>query len=84
MVIVSTLFLLKWILILFLHPLPFLSCLLFKEMNELNVLPFQGLFPRAKVLLTLGGTFFLAFWPLILITIASFAALYLVSSSLDL
>ncbi|KAF4347817.1 hypothetical protein G4B88_012930, partial [Cannabis sativa] len=39
-----------------------------------------GLIPRAKLLLTLGGTFFLAFWPLILITVASFSALYFVSA----
>lgn len=44
---------------------------------SLNSEGLEGLFPRAKVLLTLGGTFFLAFWPLILVTIASFAALYL-------
>ncbi|XP_073127718.1 uncharacterized protein [Henckelia pumila] len=37
----------------------------------------EGLIPRAKLLLTLGGTFFLAFWPLILATIAFFCALYL-------
>ena len=39
----------------------------------------QGLIPRAKLLLTLGGTFFMAFWPLILITVSAFTALYLVS-----
>ncbi|KAL0356946.1 UNVERIFIED_CONTAM: hypothetical protein Scaly_1380300 [Sesamum calycinum] len=37
----------------------------------------KGLIPRAKLLLTLGGTFFLGFWPLILVTVASFSALYL-------
>ncbi|MFS7920454.1 hypothetical protein Hanom_Chr03g00225071 [Helianthus anomalus] len=36
-----------------------------------------GLIPRAKVLVTLGGTFFLAFWPLILVTVASFSGVYL-------
>lgn len=39
----------------------------------------QGLIPRAKLLLTIGGTFFFGLWPLILITVASFATLYLVS-----
>ncbi|KAK3002094.1 hypothetical protein RJ639_022549 [Escallonia herrerae] len=43
----------------------------------LNSEGLEGLVPRAKLLLTLGGTFFLAFWPLILITVASFTALYL-------
>ncbi|KAK7343538.1 hypothetical protein VNO77_12343 [Canavalia gladiata] len=42
----------------------------------LNSEGLEGLIPRAKLLLTLGGTFFLAFWPLILITVASFSALY--------
>ncbi|XP_071930984.1 uncharacterized protein [Coffea arabica] len=37
----------------------------------------QGLIPRARLLLTLGGTFFLGFWPLILITFAFFSTLYL-------
>lgn len=41
---------------------------------------FQGLIPRAKLLLTIGGTFFLGFGPLILITVAFFCALYFVSS----
>ncbi|MBA0619767.1 hypothetical protein Godav_005574 [Gossypium davidsonii] len=44
---------------------------------ELNSEGLEGLVPRAKLLLTLGGTFFLAFWPLILLTIAFFSALYL-------
>jgi len=48
--------------------------------NHLPIYPFQGLVPRAKLLLTLGGTFFLAFGPLILITVAFFSALYFVSS----
>ncbi|KAI3755478.1 hypothetical protein L1987_55279 [Smallanthus sonchifolius] len=43
----------------------------------LNSEGLEGLIPRAKVLLTLGGTFFLAFWPLILVTVASFSAVYL-------
>ncbi|KAF4383620.1 hypothetical protein F8388_014120 [Cannabis sativa] len=43
---------------------------------KLNSEGLEGLIPRAKLLLTLGGTFFLAFWPLILITVASFSALY--------
>ncbi|XP_071729931.1 uncharacterized protein [Rutidosis leptorrhynchoides] len=43
----------------------------------LNSEGLEGLIPRGKVLLTLGGTFFLAFWPLILVTVASFSAVYL-------
>lgn len=43
----------------------------------LNSEGLEGLIPRAKALLTLGGTFFLGFWPLILVTVASFSALYL-------
>ncbi|PON86832.1 tubulin alpha-6 chain [Trema orientale] len=42
----------------------------------LNSEGLEGLIPRAKLLLTIGGTFFLGFWPLIIITIASFSALY--------
>ncbi|XP_061354509.1 uncharacterized protein LOC133299100 [Gastrolobium bilobum] len=42
----------------------------------LNSEGLEGLVPRAKLLLTIGGTFFLGFWPLILITVASFSALY--------
>ncbi|KAK2458451.1 hypothetical protein P8452_05072 [Trifolium repens] len=42
----------------------------------LNSEGLEGLVPRAKLLLTLGGTFFLAFGPLILITVAFFSALY--------
>lgn len=48
-----------------------------EQSMALNSEGLEGLIPRAKLLVTLGGTFFLAFWPLILITIASFAALYL-------
>lgn len=43
----------------------------------LNSEGLEGLIPRGKLLLTLGGTFFFAFWPLILITVACFAGLYL-------
>ncbi|KAK6241217.1 hypothetical protein QQP08_007662 [Theobroma cacao] len=44
---------------------------------ELNSEGLEGLVPRAKLLLTIGGTFFLGFWPVILSTIAFFTALYL-------
>ncbi|KAE8716762.1 hypothetical protein F3Y22_tig00110109pilonHSYRG00135 [Hibiscus syriacus] len=44
---------------------------------ELNSEGLEGLIPRAKLLLTLGGTFFLSFWPFILATIVFFSALYL-------
>ncbi|KAI3497400.1 hypothetical protein L1887_39980 [Cichorium endivia] len=43
----------------------------------LNSEGLEGLIPRGKLLLTLGGTFFLAFWPLILVTVASFSAVYI-------
>ncbi|PSS26151.1 Homeobox protein like [Actinidia chinensis var. chinensis] len=43
----------------------------------LNSEGLEGLIPRAKLLLSLGGTFFLAFWPLVLITVAFSFALYL-------
>lgn len=42
----------------------------------LNSEGIEGLVPRAKLLLTIGGTFFLGFWPMILITVGTFAALY--------
>ncbi|KAA8536296.1 hypothetical protein F0562_028774 [Nyssa sinensis] len=42
----------------------------------LNSEGLEGLIPRAKLLLTLGGTFFLGFGPSILITVAFFSALY--------
>ncbi|XP_062197113.1 uncharacterized protein LOC133900049 [Phragmites australis] len=42
----------------------------------LNSEGLEGLVPRAKLLLSLGGTFFLAFGPLILVTVSLFAALY--------
>ncbi|CAA7048350.1 unnamed protein product [Microthlaspi erraticum] len=43
----------------------------------LNSEGLEGLIPRAKVLLTIGGTFFLGFWPLIVLTLGAFSALYL-------
>ncbi|KAM3312865.1 hypothetical protein ACQJBY_032575 [Aegilops geniculata] len=43
----------------------------------LNSEGFEGLVPRAKLLLSLGGTFFLAFGPLIIVTVSLFAGLYL-------
>ncbi|XP_022991980.1 uncharacterized protein LOC111488465 isoform X1 [Cucurbita maxima] len=43
---------------------------------QLNSEGLEGLIPRAKLLLTLGGTFFLGFWPLIVITVAFFFAFY--------
>ncbi|KAF8650797.1 hypothetical protein HU200_063701 [Digitaria exilis] len=43
----------------------------------LNSEGLEGLVPRAKLLLSLGGTFFLAFGPLIVVTISVFAGLYL-------
>ncbi|CAN1284833.1 hypothetical protein LINPERPRIM_LOCUS18756, partial [Linum perenne] len=45
----------------------------------LNSEGLEGLIPRARVLLTTGGTFFLGFGPLILVTVGFFSALYLVS-----
>ncbi|KNA09346.1 hypothetical protein SOVF_154440 [Spinacia oleracea] len=48
-----------------------------EQSMALNSEGLEGLIPRAKLLLTLGGTFFLAFWPLIIVTVGSFAALYL-------
>ncbi|KAG2558147.1 uncharacterized protein LOC120686688 [Panicum virgatum] len=42
----------------------------------LNSEGLEGLVPRAKLLLSLGGTFFLAFGPLILVTVSLFAGLY--------
>lgn len=43
----------------------------------LNSEGLEGLIPRARVLLTLGGTFFFVFWPLILATVAFFSAVYI-------
>ena len=48
-----------------------------EQSMALNSEGIEGLIPRAKLLLTIGGTFFLGFWPLILITVAFFSALYL-------
>ncbi|KAI3899377.1 hypothetical protein MKW92_037399 [Papaver armeniacum] len=42
----------------------------------LNSEGLEGLIPRAKLLLTLGATFFLGFWPLILGTMVIFGGLY--------
>ncbi|XP_066335739.1 uncharacterized protein [Miscanthus floridulus] len=42
----------------------------------LNSEGLEGLVPRAKLLLSLGSTFFLAFGPLILFTVSLFAGLY--------
>ncbi|CAN1760755.1 hypothetical protein LINPERHAP1_LOCUS7651 [Linum perenne] len=47
----------------------------------LNSEGLEGLIPRARVLLTTGGTFFLGFGPLILVTVGFFSALYLVFGS---
>lgn len=49
------------------------------ENLEFGFVVVQGLIPRAKILLTIGGTFFLGFWPLIVLTLGAFSALYLVS-----
>ncbi|KAI4298601.1 hypothetical protein L6164_032139 [Bauhinia variegata] len=43
----------------------------------LNSEGLEGLVPRAKLLLQLGGTFFLGFGPLILATVAFFSVLYI-------
>uniref|UniRef100_A0A5B7AXV1 Tubulin alpha-6 chain n=1 Tax=Davidia involucrata TaxID=16924 RepID=A0A5B7AXV1_DAVIN len=43
----------------------------------LNSEGLEGLIPRAKLLLTIGGTFFIAFGPLILTIVAFMSALYL-------
>nr|GMD92635.1 Trichohyalin like [Ipomoea batatas] len=48
-----------------------------EQSMALNSEGIEGLIPRAKLLLTLGGTFFLGFGPLILVTVAFFSALYL-------
>ncbi|KAJ6827160.1 uncharacterized protein M6B38_367935 [Iris pallida] len=47
------------------------------ERRELDCERLEGFIPRAKLLLTIGGTLFLGFGPLIMITIMFFAALYL-------
>ncbi|KAJ7558517.1 hypothetical protein O6H91_04G053300 [Diphasiastrum complanatum] len=43
----------------------------------LNSEGLDGLIPRAQELLKLGGSFFLAFWPLIFASLAAFIALYI-------
>ncbi|KAA8538244.1 hypothetical protein F0562_027933 [Nyssa sinensis] len=43
----------------------------------LNSEGLEGLIPRAKLLLTIGGTFFISFWPLVLTIVALLSALYL-------
>ncbi|GAA0167623.1 hypothetical protein LIER_22511 [Lithospermum erythrorhizon] len=48
-----------------------------EQSMALNSEGLEGLIPRAKLLLRLGGTFFLAFWPLIIVTIAFTSAMYL-------
>ncbi|KAH9620842.1 hypothetical protein KSS87_004706 [Heliosperma pusillum] len=48
-----------------------------EQSMALNSEGLEGLIPRGKVLLRIGVTFFLAFWPLIVIAFAIFAALYL-------
>ncbi|XP_047334957.1 uncharacterized protein LOC124938541 isoform X2 [Impatiens glandulifera] len=48
-----------------------------EQSMALNSEGLEGLIPRAKVLLSIGGTFFLAFGPLIILTVAIFFGLYL-------
>ncbi|CAH9091130.1 unnamed protein product [Cuscuta epithymum] len=50
-----------------------------EQSMALNSEGIEGLIPRAKLLLTLGGSFFLGFGPLILVIIAFFSALYVYS-----
>eukprot|EP00250_Pteridium_aquilinum_P005754 c15805_g1_i2 orf=229-876(-) len=47
-----------------------------KQSMALNSEGLEGLIPRARALLSLGGSFFLVFWPLILSSVTLFAALY--------
>ncbi|KAH7425790.1 hypothetical protein KP509_11G071300 [Ceratopteris richardii] len=47
-----------------------------KQSMALNSEGLEGLIPRARLLLSLGGSFFLAFWPLIISSVAVFATLY--------
>ncbi|KAI5079567.1 hypothetical protein GOP47_0005046 [Adiantum capillus-veneris] len=47
-----------------------------KQSMALNSEGLEGLIPRAQSLLSLGGSFFLAFWPLIISSLAVFVALY--------
>ncbi|KAG6471582.1 hypothetical protein ZIOFF_069026 [Zingiber officinale] len=46
-------------------------------LEDNNIYFVQGLIPRAKVLLTIGGTFFLGFGPVMLVIFALFLALYI-------
>lgn len=39
----------------------------------------KGLIPRGKQLVSLGGTFFLAFWPFLLVISALFSGIFWVS-----
>ncbi|KAK4777561.1 hypothetical protein SAY87_017748 [Trapa incisa] len=48
-----------------------------EQSMALNSEGLEGLIPRARLLLTLGSTFFLGFGPLILVTVAFFSGLYL-------
>lgn len=48
-----------------------------KILNQQREQGNKGLVPRAKLLLSLGGTFSLAFGPLIIVTVSLFAGLYL-------
>ncbi|KAF2320776.1 hypothetical protein GH714_030672 [Hevea brasiliensis] len=50
----------------------------------LNSEGLEGLIPRAKLLLTTGATFFLGFWPLILIIVTFFSALYITLGDLEI
>ncbi|XP_072972103.1 uncharacterized protein [Typha angustifolia] len=47
-----------------------------EKSTALNIEGIEGLVPRAKLLLSIGGTFILGFWPLMAVIIALFAALY--------
>ncbi|KAJ1697035.1 hypothetical protein LUZ63_005547 [Rhynchospora breviuscula] len=47
-----------------------------KRSMALNSEGLEGLIPRAKLLLSIGSTFFLGFWPLITLTFGVFAILY--------
>ncbi|KAF8096646.1 hypothetical protein N665_0304s0011 [Sinapis alba] len=60
-------------------PPPFDQSLLNQRERSLalNSEGLEGLIPRAKILLATGGTFFLGFWPLIVLTLGAFSALYL-------
>ncbi|KAF3323777.1 hypothetical protein FCM35_KLT12508 [Carex littledalei] len=47
-----------------------------KRSMALNSEGLEGLIPRAKLLLSIGSTFFLGFWPLMTVAIGLFAILY--------